>query len=107
MNINIRNKKTYQGEGFYIGRPSPLGNPFKVSKYLTREEAINQYENWIIRKLIEEDKEITEYLHILFANLIKHSQINLICWCHPKPCHGQVIEKLLTYKYYHGDYIRR
>jgi hypothetical protein len=107
VDIKIKNKKTYQGEGFYIGRPSPLGNPFKVTKYTSREEAINQYENWILRKILQEDKEILEYLHILFANLIRHSQLNLICWCSPKPCHGDIIKKLLEHKYYYGVYTRK
>jgi hypothetical protein len=28
--ITIENKKTYRGEGIYIGRPSLLGNPFEI-----------------------------------------------------------------------------
>lgn len=107
MDIKIKNKKTYQGEGFYIGRPSPLGNPFKVTKYTSREEAIDQYENWILKKLIQNDQEITNDLNILYSYLVKHQHITLICWCSPKSCHGEIIKKLLLHKYYYGEYIQK
>ena len=35
--ITIENKKTYQGDGIYIGRPSLLGNPYAIGKDGTRQ----------------------------------------------------------------------
>ena len=110
MDIKIRNIKFHKGdngEGFYIGRPSPLGNPFKVSDALSREEAIQKYEEWITEKILQDDKEVIEYLSILFANLIRYQQITLLCWCSPKPCHGDIIKKLLLHKYHYGEYITK
>ena len=38
--IRIENKKTYRGDGVYIGRPSLLGNPFRIGEHGTRAEVI-------------------------------------------------------------------
>jgi hypothetical protein len=40
--IRIENKRTYHGDGPYIGRPSLLGNPYSVTVY-GRQEAIRLY----------------------------------------------------------------
>ena len=45
--IRIENKKTYKGDGFYIGRPSPLGNPFPVDAKTSRTKAISLYHAYI------------------------------------------------------------
>ena len=51
--IKVVNKKHYKGKGFYIGRGSPLGNPFssKKSKYntilcKTPQESIVKYRDY-------------------------------------------------------------
>lgn len=41
--IRIENRKTYRGDGVYIGRPSLLGNPFKLGEHGTREKVIACY----------------------------------------------------------------
>ena len=45
--IRIENKKYYRGEGVYIGRPSLLGNPFKIGKGGMRQEVIRKYGVWL------------------------------------------------------------
>jgi Domain of unknown function (DUF4326) len=45
--IRIENKKYYSGDGVYIGRPSILGNPFKIGKDGTREEVGQKYRVWL------------------------------------------------------------
>ena len=49
--IRIENKKTYRGEGVYIGRPSRLGNPFKIGQHGTREEVIRRYRVWLWQQI--------------------------------------------------------
>lgn len=105
MDIKIKNKKTYTGEGFYIGRPSPLGNPFKISQDQTRKECILRYENWILEEIHKNNLEILNALDELFNSLIDNQELYLICWCSPKLCHGNVIKDILLNKYYYGDYI--
>lgn len=49
--IRIENKKTYRGDGVYIGRPSLLGNPFKIGEHGTRDEVIGRYRIWLWRQI--------------------------------------------------------
>ena len=45
--IRIENKKTYRGEGVYIGRPSLIGNPYRIGAHGTREQVIARYREWL------------------------------------------------------------
>lgn len=67
----------------YIGRPSKWGNPFEIGKDGTRSEVIKKYEDWI--------KSQPELLNNL--NDLKGKTLG--CWCHPKPCHGDVLLQLI------------
>jgi hypothetical protein len=49
--IRIENKKTYRGDGVYIGRPSLLGNPFKIGQHGTRREVIQRYRAWLWQQI--------------------------------------------------------
>jgi hypothetical protein len=104
VNIKIKNKKTYQGEGFYIGRPSPLGNPFRITKTQTREDAIRRYSIWLKEQILH-NPDILKTLDGLFSHLINNQSLTLVCWCSPESCHGDVIKQFLLNKYYHGEYI--
>lgn len=66
----------------YIGRPSIWGNPFVIGKDGTREEVISKYEDYL-RNSPE-----------LISRLGEVKGLTLGCWCHPKPCHGDVILKV-------------
>jgi len=51
--IHIENKKTYRGDGIYVGRKMPgilgsvLGNPFRIGRDGTRFEVIAKYRRWL------------------------------------------------------------
>jgi len=73
----------------YIGRPSIWGNPFSHLegtlarfKVATREEAIQKYEEWVVTQ-----PHLMSGLHLLKGK-------TLGCWCKPKSCHGDVLERL-------------
>lgn len=75
----------------YIGRPSKWGNPFShqegtlaLFKVRTREEAIESYREWIVDQ------------PQLMASLHELKDKRLGCWCHPKPCHGDVLAELVN-----------
>lgn len=70
-------------DGVYIGRPSVFGNPFTVGKDGTREEVIAAYE-----KHLQAHPEIVEQAKRDLPGR------NLICWCAPLACHGDVLLKL-------------
>ena len=67
----------------YIGRPSKWGNPFTIGKDGSREEVIVKYEAWI-----RNNPELLKDLHELNSK-------TLACWCSPKPCHGDILIKLI------------
>lgn len=71
-----------QREGVYIGRPSRFGNPFVIGRDGTREEVIAKYRAWI---MTQPD---------LLAALPELRGQDLLCWCAPKPCHGDVLLEL-------------
>ena len=67
----------------YIGRPSSLGNPFVLGRDGNRAQVIRQFEFYA-----RNTPGVLADIRALPADAI------LGCWCHPKPCHGDVIIKL-------------
>lgn len=49
--IVVKNKTTYAGPGEYVGRPSPLGNPFAIGRDGTRNEVVAAYREWLDNEL--------------------------------------------------------
>lgn len=79
----VVNIKYGKGCDVYIGRPSKWGNPFVIGKDGSREEVIAKYEYWI--------KTRPE----LMAALPDLKNKVLGCFCHPLPCHGDVLARLV------------
>ena len=95
MRVVNKRKHAATGNDVYIGRPSPLGNPYSHMpdtlasfKCRTREESIEKYELWLRDKLKCGDEKIKAE----FARLRQDTV--LVCWCVPSRCHGDVIAKL-------------
>lgn len=93
MNINVVNKH-HGVSGIYIGRGSPLGNPYRISDKCSREEAIALYKDYIINEIEKNNQTIINELNRLY-NIAKTRPLNLVCFCAPKPCHGDIIKKIL------------
>lgn len=68
-------------------KDSIWANPFKITKEDNRNTVILKYEEYIRKKLKENPKLVDELL------LLKGK--NLGCWCHPEPCHGDILVKLI------------
>jgi hypothetical protein len=75
----------------YIGRGSDWGNPFThlpldetlaIYQVDSREEAIEKYRDWI-----QKQPEMLNRLHELKDKVLG-------CWCHPLPCHGDILAEL-------------
>jgi len=49
-----------------------------------RDEVITKYERWIVTQ-----DDLMEALGELQGKVLG-------CWCHPKPCHGDILIKLLA-----------
>jgi hypothetical protein len=80
--LNFYKDKIPEGS-VYIGRPSKWGNPFIIGRDGDREQVIKKYEKWILSqpKLMNELVELTGK--------------DLVCYCSPKACHGDVLKKLI------------
>lgn len=77
--VNLRKEKYT----IYIGRPSPLGNPYIIGKDGNREEVIRKYE-----RFVRNNPKLLEVIKSLPANAV------LGCFCKPLPCHGDIIVKI-------------
>ena len=84
--VFILNDKTGIKERF-PKKQSLFANPFKINKNKTREHVIELYENYIRNEINKNDE--------LKDELLKLKGKNLGCWCHPEPCHGDVLIKLI------------
>ena len=78
----VLNKRYEMPKGaIYIGRPSKWGNPYIIGKDGTRDEVIAKYK-----------------LHLLMSGLVNEVEElkgkDLVCWCAPEPCHGDILLEL-------------
>lgn len=99
VKINVVNKR-HGVAGEYIGRPSPLGNPFTSKSHgqgirvNSVQESINMFDKWLEDKINAGDQPVLLELARLY-NIADKQELNLVCWCAPGPCHGDVIKRVL------------
>src|SRR5262245_45112365 len=97
--IRIENRKTYRGEGVYIGRPSLLGNPFKIGEHGTRDQVIAAYRVWLWRQIKLRGDVYRELQRL--AAVAEQGDLALICWCSQPdrhvPCHGDVLKSAVLW----------
>lgn len=99
--IKVVNKKTHKStfNDYYIGRPSIFGNPFTHLKQNTkaefqvetREIAIEKYKDWFDFKYKTDSKFKIEFDELV--KIAKVEDVNLVCWCKPLSCHGDIIKQ--------------
>jgi ribonuclease HI len=79
----------------YIGRKndyagleqSPLANPFKCEDFGgQRGVTLPHYRHWLWQRIQAGDEAFLKTLRSI------DEQTVLICWCHPYPCHGDVVK---------------
>lgn len=82
--MKIHNKKhgTAPADAVYIGRPSKWGNPFVIGRDGNREQVIAKFEEWILGQ------------PQLLAQLHEIKGKDLVCFCAPEACHGDVLARL-------------
>jgi hypothetical protein len=81
--LNAKKVGRHQEGAVYIGRPSKWGNPFVIGEDGDRSEVIRKYEDLVMstKRFCEEIKRDLRGK-------------DLICWCHPSPCHGDVLIRI-------------
>lgn len=93
--ISIVNKH-HGKSGEYIGRGSPLGNPFVIGKDGSREQVIAKYRVWLNEQIMRKNPVVLDELNRLGNKAIDEKGLALQCFCYPKPCHGEVIKEKLV-----------
>lgn len=84
--------KNVPADAVYIGRPTKWGNPFTHLKGPTRadffvesrEDAVRVFSHWIQHG---GGKHLLKDLHELKGK-------DLVCWCAPQSCHGDILLQL-------------
>lgn len=82
MRVHNKYKNTAPPGAVYIGRPTKWGNPFVIGRDGTREDVISKYENWVVTQ-----PQLMSALHELRGK-------DLVCFCAPQACHGDVLLRL-------------
>ena len=85
--VNRRTEK----ETIYIGRSSPLGNPYIIGKDGDRDTVIAKYRDYLVQQISKGNKEIINSLRLIKQD----PNARLGCYCKPLACHGDVILSLL------------
>lgn len=63
----------------YIGRPSKWGNPFIIGVHGSRQWCTDSYAIWI------------QSQPHLMKDIPELRGLDLVCWCAPKVCHGDIL----------------
>ncbi len=87
---------------FYIGRGSPLRNPFshktgtKAEAVVgSRQEAVDAYLIWLEEQCFVGNSRVVDALREIYVAAIE-GPIALICFCSPGACHGDVIKRVIV-----------
>lgn len=93
--IAIGNKR--RGDtGAYVGRPSVLGNPYLVGVHGAAGECIAPYRVWLWEQMQDEKSAALAALREILG-AAREAPLTLVCWCHPAPCHAEVIRDALVW----------
>ena len=79
----------------YIGRGSPLGNPFIIGRDGDRDEVCDKYQPWFDNKVAEKDPAVMAELRAIWHKANRPEGVTLGCFCAPERCHGYTIKAYL------------
>lgn len=84
---------------FYVGRPSPLGNPFVMKDESQRETVCKQYHEWLSAAIKHRNPDVMRELQAIVSSMINGEDCVLVCHCTPKQCHAESIAKVVASAY--------
>lgn len=90
----IRVGKKWDKGVVYVGRPSPLGNPYPMRSERDRDRVCDLYKHWFNDKVARNDPGVMRELERL-QMLHAHGDLVLGCFCAPKRCHADTIKAWL------------
>jgi len=99
VQITVLNKRTLSGPlpgttRVYVGRPSPLGNPFAIGRDGDRSQVISRYREWLWEQVRAPRSPARLELHDLLEKARK-GPLELVCWCAPQACHADVLARAI------------
>ena len=71
------------------GRGSRFGNRYVIGRDGDRDQVIELYRRWLWRE-IRAGRITRDDLRALDGH-------DLVCWCHPKPCHAEVLRRAVRW----------
>lgn len=75
---------------------SVLGNRFVMKTEADREKVIEEYRKWLWEQVKARGEVWSELMKI--GDLVRAGgEIELVCWCAPKACHGDVIRRCVLW----------
>ena len=94
----------YIGRGSYGMEESPLYNPFRGDN----ETAVGKFRSYFTAAVNEDSMDpsavsIRAEIKRLLDLWQEHGRLVLVCWCKPKPCHGDVIKSHLEHRIDEGN----
>lgn len=84
--LNRHHLQSWPPGSVYVGRGSPLGNPYVIGEHGDRDAVCDQYADRMTYRMLQGDPVI------LTALLGLQEDSNLVCSCAPARCHGSEIE---------------
>ncbi len=98
--INLHGFQLKQGEVLIkVDRTSVLGNPFYMKDETQRNDVCDRYVTYFNTILedrkAKENQVFLEELRRIYT-IAKVQDVALGCWCAPKRCHAETIQKFLT-----------
>ncbi len=80
---------TYVGrEITYFGlKGSALANPYRRGQDEKPGATLERYRQWLWGRIKASDEAVLQALRDIDESIV------LVCWCHPNPCHAEVIAK--------------
>lgn len=86
--------KKWDKGSIYIGRGSPLGNPFVMQSEEDRDFVCDKYQEWFDTQINQKNEVVLKELRRIY-NIAKYQDVILGCYCYPKRCHGETIKRFL------------
>lgn len=80
-----KHHRSYPADAVYIGRGSPWGNPFTIGEDGDRGEVLRLY-----REYLEENPQIVRAAREQLAGC------DLLCFCKPAACHGDILMEFMA-----------
>jgi hypothetical protein len=81
--------------GLYVGRPTLLGNPFKVTFEAQRGLMVDKYEEWLAQRMRHPNNPVYHEVMRLVEMVKSGQSLALECTCAPRRCHADILKRTI------------